>query len=49
MVFMANKSTPDYLFEMANSVFGALGPVRTRESNLKPWAMSSWSRQLTSI
>src|SRR2546429_9664521 len=31
------------------SVFGALGPIRTRESNLKPWAMSSWSRQLTSI
>ena len=32
-----------------NSVFGAVGSIRTRESNLKPWAMFSWSRQLNSI
>jgi hypothetical protein len=32
-----------------NSVFGALGPIRSCESNLKPWAMCSWSRQLNSI
>jgi hypothetical protein len=31
-----------------NSVFGVLGPVRTCESNLKPRAMCSWSRQLNS-
>jgi hypothetical protein len=30
------------------SAFGALGPIQTRESNLKLWAMSSWSRQLNS-
>ena len=30
------------------SVFGVLGPIRTCESNLKPWAMRSWSRQLNS-
>jgi hypothetical protein len=30
------------------SDFGALGPIRRRESNLKLWAMSSWSRQLNS-
>jgi hypothetical protein len=29
--------------------FDALGPIRTCESNLKPWAMRSWSRQLNSI
>jgi hypothetical protein len=27
------------------SGFGALGPFRTCEPNLKPWAMHSWSRQ----
>ena len=32
-----------------NSVFGALGSIRMRESNLTPWAMFSWSRQLNSI
>src|SRR5256886_13654806 len=32
-----------------NSVFGALGSIRIRESNLTPWAMFSWSRQLNSI
>ena len=31
-----------------SSAFGALGPIRRRESNLKLWAMSSWSRQLNS-
>jgi hypothetical protein len=30
------------------SAFGALGPIRTRETNLKLWAMSSWLGQLNS-
>jgi hypothetical protein len=30
------------------SAFGALGPIRTRETSLKLWAMSSWSGQLNS-
>ena len=30
------------------SAFGALGPIRTRGSNLKLWEMSSWSGQLNS-
>jgi hypothetical protein len=31
------------------SVFGALEPIRTYETHLKPEAMRSWSRQLNSI
>ena len=31
------------------SVFGALEPIQTYETHLKPEAMRSWSRQLNSI
>src|ERR1700730_6599979 len=32
-----------------NSVFGALGSIRTSGSNLKPWVTCSWSKRLNSM